>query len=338
VQEWRELVKEGAAQKASDVFWKVGNIPHIRLRGVIERVEDWPVITPEFTQQLARELMTDRQWERFEDYPERDIGLTIPDVCRLRINVYRERDNVGLVMRIIPLEIATIEELELPPVLNGISMTPQGLVLVTGPTGCGKSTSLAAMIDVVNNKRKTNIVTIEDPIEYVHQDKKSIVIQRAVGIDTESFTDALKYVVRQSPDVILIGEMRDVERKPGDVYEFIQQGGYWGMQTMNQALMKLFQAGKISPGHALFYAGNYTEMRQMLRRADPAAAQEAIESQPGLIRVRGDISEAEAEPAAGGPVPAASRAAGGEGGGGGEQPPPQSSRAQRPRRTVRRRT
>jgi twitching motility protein PilT len=385
VRDWRELVTASAAQKASDVFWKVGNNPHIRLRGEVEKVDDWPEITPEFTEELARELMTDRQWERFEDFPERDLGLTIPDVCRLRINIYRERGAIGLVMRVIPLQIATIEELELPAVLNDMSMTPQGLILVTGPTGCGKSTTLAAMIDVINMRRQTNIVTIEDPIEYVHQDKKSIVNQRAVGLDTQSFTDALTHIVRQSPDVILIGEMRDTETmtvamqaaetghlvfstvhttsaaetmariinmfppydkpqicmrlsktlkgclsqalvprcdqpgrvaaveimavtptieklieegKPGEVYSSIQQGGYWGMQTMNQALLKLHQAGTISPAHALFNAGNYTEMRQMLRRLDPAAAEEAVRGQPGLIRVRSEAAEEpeEAEP------------------------------------------
>ncbi len=390
MQEWRELVKESAAKKASDVFWKPGNQPHIRLRGEVEKVEEWPEVTPEFTEEMARELMTERYWELFQDYPERDIGLTIPDVARLRINIYRERDHIGLVMRIIPLQIATIEELEMPPVLNDISMTPHGLILVTGPTGCGKSTTLAAMIDVINNKRQTNIVTIEDPIEYVHQDKKSIVNQRAVGIDTEGFSDALKYVVRQSPDVILIGEMRDTETmtvamqaaetghlvfstvhttsaaetmeriinmfpphekpqicmrlsktlksvisqslvprsnepgriaavevmvvtptieklveegKPGEIYASIQEGGYWGMQTMNQALLKLFHEGRVSPAHALFNAGNYTEMRQMLRRADAKAAEEAVAGQPGLIKVRSegaDAAEEEEEGAASG--------------------------------------
>jgi len=385
--EWRELVKTGAELNASDVFWKGGSAPRLRIRGIVERAEGWPVLSQEYTEDMARELMTGEQWEAFQKYPECDIGLTIEDVCRLRINIYRERGNIGLVMRIIPLDIKTIEDLELPPVLNDIAMTPQGMVLVTGPTGCGKSTTLAAMIDVINRRRKTNIVTIEDPIEYVHQDKESIVNQREIGIDTAGFTDALKYVVRQSPDVILIGEMRDTETmtvamqaaetghlvfstvhttsaaetmeriinmfpphdkqqicmrlsktlkgvlsqslvprcdqkgrtaaieimvttptiekmieegKPGEVYTAIEQGEYWGMQTMNQALLKHFRAGKVSPVHALFYAGNYTEMRQMLRREDPAAAQEAIEGQPGLIRVRAqeanDEPETEAKP------------------------------------------
>jgi twitching motility protein PilT len=357
---WQELVKWAAGQKASDVFWKPGSPPAARIKGVVQPT-DWPVLTPADTEALARSLMTERDWERFQDYPEKDIGLTVEDVCRLRINVYRERDHIAIVMRIIPLIVQTIEELELPPVLADIAMYPQGLVLVTGPTGCGKSTTLAAMIDHINKNRRAHIVTIEDPIEYVHQDIKCIISQRAVGIDTMSFHDALKYVMRQSPDIILIGEMRDVETmtvalqaaetghlvfstvhttsaydtmeriinmfpphdkpqiclrlsqslravisqslvprldRPGriaaleimivtptiqklieegktsDMYDVIAEGQHWGMQTKNQALFKLYAAGQISEESALFYAGNRTEMRQMIRRHQMMLADE----------------------------------------------------------------
>lgn len=376
---WQEVVLEAAAIKASDVFWKAGAHPHVRVQGKIQRWDQYPVVTAEMTAAMARELMTERQWELFEEVPERDVGLTVGDRCRLRVNIFKQQNTIGLVMRIIPLDILTVEELELPPVLLDIAMSPQGVVLVTGPTGCGKSTTLAAMIHHINLNRQANIVTIEDPIEYVHQDHKSIVNQREVGIDTMSFRDAMKYVVRQSPDVILIGEMRDVETmqvamqaaetghlvfstvhtasaaetmeriinmfpphekmqicmrmskslrailsqtlvpragtegrvaavevlvvnptvaklieegKTGDIYPVMQDGGYWGMQTRNQALLALYMEGKITARDALFYSGNYTEMRQMLRRVNPADAEKAAREQPGLGGARGEVPEA----------------------------------------------
>ncbi len=385
MENWRDLVIEAAGRKASDVFWKPGNSPHVRVKGEVEKCADRPVVTPEDTEQMAEELMDEHQWELFQDFPERDIGLTVGDICRLRINIYRERGNIGLVMRIIALDVMTLDELEMPSILKDVAMNPQGLVLVTGPTGCGKSTTLAAMMNHINMERSCNIITIEDPIEYVHRDKNSIVSQREVGVDTMSFTDALKYVVRQNPDVILIGEMRDVETmqvamqaaetghlvfstvhttsaaetleriinmfpphekaqiclrmaktlksivsqalvprvdtpdrtaameimvvtptvgkmiedgKPGDTYAAIQEGGYWGMQTVNQALLQLFQEEKISAGSCLFYAGNYTEMRQMLRRVSPEAADQADEEMPGLGAVRGDVPDAVKQAAA----------------------------------------
>jgi len=378
--DWREVVLAAAEIKASDVFWKAGTHPHIRAQGKIRRWDQYPIVPPEMTEAMAEELMTERQWGLFEEVPERDVGLTIGDTCRLRINIFRQQNTIGLVMRIIPLEIMTIDDLELPPVLKDIAMSPQGVCLVTGPTGCGKSTSLAAMINHINENRAANIVTIEDPIEYVHRDKQSIVNQREVGIDTMSFRDAMKYVVRQSPDIILIGEMRDVETmevamqaaetghlvfstvhtssasetmeriinmfpphekaqiclrmskslravlsqslvpragtdgrvaavevmvvnptvaklieegRPSDAYSVMQEGGYWGMQTRNQALLKLYTEGKISARDALFYAGNYTEMRQMLRRVDPAEAEQAAREQPGIGGARGDVPEAQ---------------------------------------------
>ena len=353
--DWRKIVTECAGQRASDTFFKVGSAPATRIRGTVSILDDYPVLTEDDTQAMAYELMTERQRALFEDYPERDIGLTLGDVARLRINIYRERGNIGLVMRIIPLEVLTIDELQLPDVLKEMVMARQGMILVTGPTGCGKTTTLAAQIDHINESRNCNIVTIEDPIEYVHRDKQCIVNQREIGIDTESFTDALKYVVRQSPDVILIGEMRDVETmgvamqaaetghlvfatvhtrsaaetmeriinmfpphdKPqiclrlsttllaivsqslvpridqagrtcameiaivtptiakmiedgstGEIYDAIEEGGFWGMQTMNQSLVKQYQAGVVGEEECLHYAGNATEMRQMLRRAE----------------------------------------------------------------------
>jgi twitching motility protein PilT len=257
------------------------------------------------------------------------------------------------VLRIVPLEIKQIEELGLPKVLDDMSRPKQGLVLVTGPTGCGKSTTLAAMIDLINRTRYCNIITIEDPIEFVHDDRLAVVSQREVGIDTESFYDAMKFVVRESPDVILIGEMRDAETmrvaltasetghlvfstvhttsaadtverivsifppheksqiclrlstsllgiisqklvpradgtgrvpavevmintptvsklieegRASQIYSAMNEGGYWGMQTMNQSLVKYWRAGVVSEEDALTFAGNLTELKQMLRR------------------------------------------------------------------------
>ena len=193
--DWQAIVRDGAAVNASDVFWKAGAVPCLRVKSVVEKVEGAPVLTPQDTHDIAQSLMTEKHWELFQDFHERDIGLTIEGICRLRINVYMERGNIGLVMRIIPIKIKTVEDLDLPPILKKIADERQGFILITGPTGCGKSTTLAAMIDHINTTRKCNIVTIEDPIEYVHQDKMAVVNQREVGIDTDSFTDALKYVV-----------------------------------------------------------------------------------------------------------------------------------------------
>jgi len=160
---------------------------------------------------LAYSIMTEEQVATFEARHEMDLSFTLPNISRFRVNVYQQRGTVGIVLRLIPLRIRTVEELGLPPILKELAKQRQGMILVTGPTGCGKSTTLAAMIDLINETRRCNIVTIEDPIEYVYTDKRSIVNQREVGIDTESFHTALRAVVRQSPDVILIGEMRDQE-------------------------------------------------------------------------------------------------------------------------------
>jgi twitching motility protein PilT len=155
--------------------------------------------------------MSHDQIGRFERRHELDLAFTLEGIARFRANVYQQRGSMGVVLRVIPLKIYTLDQLGMPQVVADLCKLRQGLVLVTGPTGCGKSTTLAAILDLINGNRRCNIVTIEDPIEFVHEDQMAIVSQREVGIDTDSFTDALKYVVRQSPDIILIGEMRDVE-------------------------------------------------------------------------------------------------------------------------------
>lgn len=349
----RDLIRVGAARKASDVFIKEGSVPMVRLHGRIDALGDYEKLSADETRKLAYSVMTHEQIGRFEHRHELDLAFEVPDVVRVRTNVYQQRGSIGLVCRLIPLGIYSLDQLGMPPVLGELTKNRQGLILVTGPTGSGKSTTLAAMINKINEERRANIVTIEDPIEFVHPDKQSIVSQREIGIDTDSFTDALKYVVRQNPDVILIGEMRDIETmnvalqasetghlvfstvhtasasetldriinlfpphdKPqlcmrmanslrgvisqkllprtdtegrvaaleimiatptiaklieegraGNIYSAIQEGNFWGMQTMNQALVKFFRAGLISEEDALTAAGNITELKQMLRR------------------------------------------------------------------------
>lgn len=205
-----KLLRKAVEIEASDVFLKVDSPPAFRLHGQVQRLEH-PPLTAEDMKEVAAALMTENQMAAFEHRHEMDLGFALGNLARFRVNVYQQRGSIGIVMRVIELRIKGVDELGLPPVLKKIAQTPLGLVLVTGPTGCGKSTTLAAMLDQINAERRANIVTVEDPIEYVYTDRKSVVSQREVGIDTASFGDALRAVVREAPDVILIGELRDVE-------------------------------------------------------------------------------------------------------------------------------
>lgn len=350
--ELEHLCRFAVDSQASDLFIKAFAPPALRVHGRIVPT-DLPALTPEETKRLAQSVMSPSQAEAFETYHELDLAFTLEDVARFRCNVYMQRDTYAMVLRIVPLEIRSIEDLGLPKALEELCTPKQGLVLVTGPTGCGKSTTLAAMIDIINRSRHCNIITIEDPIEFVHKDQLAIVSQREVGIDTDSFYDAMKYIVRESPDVILIGEMRDAETmrvalsasetghlvfstvhttsaadtverivsifppheksqiclrlstsllgiisqklvpradgtgrvpavevmintptvaklieegRASQIYAAINEGGYWGMQTMNQSLLRYWRAGVISEEDALTFAGNLTELKQMLRR------------------------------------------------------------------------
>ncbi len=350
--ELEQLCRFAVDSRASDLFLKSGCPPALRVHGRIVPT-DLPDLTPEDTKRLAQSVVSEEQIAAFEEYHELDLAFTLGDVARFRCNVYLQRGSYAMVLRIVPLELQSVEELGLPKSIEELCKPKQGLVLVTGPTGCGKSTTLAAMLDLLNKTRHCNIVTIEDPIEFVHEDNLAIVSQREVGIDTESFYDAMKYVVRESPDVILIGEMRDAETmrvalsasetghlvfstvhttsasdtierivsifppheksqiclrlstsllgvvsqklvpradgtgrvpavevmvntptvaklieegRASQIYSAMNEGGYWGMQTMNQSLLKYWRAGVISEDDALTYAGNLTELKQMLRR------------------------------------------------------------------------
>ncbi len=349
----KALIRHAADLKVSDIFLKAGSPPNMRQHGRIAPMPGYSMLNGDDTRALAYSIMSHEQVGRFEHRHELDLAFEVEGITRVRANIYQQRGTMGLVCRLVPLKIYTLDQLGLPPVIGELTTHRQGLILVTGPTGSGKSTTLAAMINKINDERRTNIVTIEDPIEFVHPDKQSILSQREIGMDTDSFTDALKYVVRQNPDVILIGEMRDIETmnvglqasetghlvfstvhtasaaetldriinlfppherstlclrmssslrgvvsqkllprvdtegrvaaleimiatptiaklveegKAGNIYSAIQEGSFWGMQTMNQCLVKYYRAGIISEEDALRAAGNITELRQMIRR------------------------------------------------------------------------
>ncbi|MCS6775131.1 MAG: type IV pilus twitching motility protein PilT [Chloroherpetonaceae bacterium] len=205
-----DLLRLLVEREASDLHLRVGEPPVMRIHGSLVRL-NMPPLTDRDMYDLIHPVMTPEREVRFEQTLELDMSYAVPGLSRFRVNIFRQQGHIGAVMRVIPFRIRTIDELGLPPVTKQIAMLPRGLVLVTGPTGSGKSTSLAAMIDLINETRHGNIVTIEDPIEYVHQDKLCAINQREVGVDTHSFAAALKHVMRQNPDVILVGEMRDLE-------------------------------------------------------------------------------------------------------------------------------
>ncbi len=215
-----DTMKEGAAfsfkqsitdmvqQRGSDLHLKVGRPPTIRVAGELIQLNQQP-LKPEELKALAEQIMTSRQIREFAEHKESDFAIGVPGVGRFRTNVFQQRGTLAFVFRAIPYEVKSVEQLHLPQVLDTISLKPRGLVLVTGVTGSGKSTTLAAMIQHVNQNRKCNIITIEDPIEFLHRDGVANVSQREIGSDTLSFDAALRHVLRQDPDVILIGEIRD---------------------------------------------------------------------------------------------------------------------------------
>ncbi len=209
--EINELLKTAIAQGASDLHIKVGSPPIMRVTGELLPLISEERISQQEAMKIAFAVMSPGQREIFKQKNELDLAYSVPGLGRFRCNVFIQRGTIGLVFRVIPMRIPSMEELNLPEVLQKIAMEERGLVLVTGTTGSGKSTTLATMIDHINMNRTCNIITIEDPIEYLHRDKKSIVNQREIGSDTESFGRALRSALRQDPDVILVGEMRDFE-------------------------------------------------------------------------------------------------------------------------------
>jgi len=206
-----DLLKLATDQGASDLHLKVGSHPVLRTNGRLAPMIDQKRLMQEDTIAMAFSIMSARQKQKFKDHFEIDMAYSVPGLGRFRCNVFQQRGTVGMVLRVIPVKILTIRDLHLPPVLEQIAQERRGLVLVTGTTGSGKSTSLAAMIDYVNANRTEHVMTIEDPIEFLHKDKKSLVNQREIEVDTKSFSSALRSALRQDPDVILVGEMRDHE-------------------------------------------------------------------------------------------------------------------------------
>jgi twitching motility protein PilT len=206
----QQLLKAMVEKGASDLHLTTGSPPQLRIDGSLVPLRVH-AMSPAETKTICYSVLTDSQKMRFEEDQELDFSFGVRNLARFRANLFMQRGAVGGVFRTIPFKIATIAELGLPPILEELSNKPRGLVLVTGPTGSGKSTTLAAMIDKINTERHEHIITVEDPIEYLHAHKNCVVNQREVGADTNSFKKALKYILRQDPDVVLIGEMRDLE-------------------------------------------------------------------------------------------------------------------------------
>ena len=206
-----DLLETMVALGASDLHVTVGSHPVIRLNGSLERLDDFPRLSADDTQRLLYRILSTEQQKHLEINRQIDVSYSIPGLARFRVNVYFQRESLGAAFRMIPAELKTLEDLGLPTQLHELSKKPRGLVLVTGPTGSGKSTTLAAVVDEINRTRDDHIMTIEDPIEFLHRHKRCIVNQRELGPDATTFAEALRGALRQDPDVILLGEMRDLE-------------------------------------------------------------------------------------------------------------------------------
>ncbi|GFE57055.1 type IV pilus twitching motility protein PilT [Geobacter sp. AOG1] len=209
--ELNEILTIAVKARGSDVHIKSGLPPIVRIDGKLRPIPNAPRLSPDMVADMAHGIMNEKQRKQFEDNYETDLAYGVPGLGRFRVSVYSQRGSVAMVFRSIPFGIPSIDSLNLPPALKKLAMEERGLILVTGTTGSGKSTTLASMVDYINDNRTCNVITVEDPVEYLHKDKKSIVSQREVGFDTASFGNALRSALRQDPDVILVGEMRDLE-------------------------------------------------------------------------------------------------------------------------------
>lgn len=206
-----EVLAEMVRLNASDVHFTSGSSPMVRIAGSLRPLDQFAPLTPEPLRRSLFAILTQKQREKFEANLELDLSYSVRGLARFRVNLYQQRESIGAAFRVIPYEIKPLEDLGVPPVVGTFAGMPRGLVLVTGPTGSGKSTTLASIVDLANRTREDHIMTVEDPIEFLHRHKKSLINQREVGQDTHSFANALKHVLRQDPDIILVGEMRDLE-------------------------------------------------------------------------------------------------------------------------------
>ncbi len=280
----RVLLEELIRRKGSDLHVTVGERPMIRVDGDLMRSAVDHVLTPKDTLQLAYSILTEAQKKRFETDDELDFSFGVQNLSRFRGNCYKQRGCIALAIRQIPYEITTVEKLGLPAILNKLAERPRGLVLVTGPTGSGKSTTLAAMLDKINKERRGHIITIEDPIEFIHRHQNCVVNQREVGTDTQSFAAGLKYALRQDPDVILVGEMRDLETIGAALT--IAETGHLVLATLhtNSAAESINRIIDAFPGH-----------QQSQVRAQLAFVLEGVLTQTLLPRARGRGRVAAAE-------------------------------------------
>ncbi|HEY2630750.1 MAG TPA: type IV pilus twitching motility protein PilT [Solirubrobacteraceae bacterium] len=209
--DFAELLMEVVHRRASDLHLSAGAPPTVRVRGRLTPVDGYPILTDTDTREIVYSILSSDQRQRLETNWQLDFAYAIPGHARFRVNAYFQRGAIGAAFRLIPFDLSSIDQLGLPPAVHDFTRKPRGFVLVTGPTGSGKSTSLAAMIDEINSTREEHIMTIEDPIEFLHAHKKCLINQRELGSDAQSFAAALKAALRQDPDVILVGEMRDLE-------------------------------------------------------------------------------------------------------------------------------
>ena len=209
--ELNDILKIALKGNASDIHLKAGLPPMFRIDGSLVPLKDSARMSPDEVNRVALQIMNNNQKEKFKEYNEIDLAYGVPGLGRFRVNIFQQRGTIGAVFRVIPFKVQNFDELNLPKILEKIAMERRGMVLVTGTTGSGKSTTLASMIDYINSRRTCHIVTIEDPIEFLIRDKRCIINQREVGVDTVSFAHALRSALRQDPDVILVGEMRDLE-------------------------------------------------------------------------------------------------------------------------------
>jgi twitching motility protein PilT len=206
-----DLLSRMKKDNISDLILKVGAIPIIRKDRELTKVENHSALTAEDIESVAKSVMSNKQLEQFQKQKEMDLAVNVPGLSRFRVNLFMQRGNPGIVFRLIPSQIPDLASLKLPTVLEEFAMKPRGLLLITGPSGCGKSTTIASIVQFINEKLTSHIITVEDPIEFIYEDKKSVIDQRAVGYDTHSFASAVKFALRQDPDVIVVGEMRDRE-------------------------------------------------------------------------------------------------------------------------------